>query len=77
MAQMVKNLPAKQETWFQSQGWEDPPGEGHGNPLQCSCLENPQGQRSLVGYSPQGHKETDMTEQRTLSLSSSVIFLQI
>ena len=21
------------------------PGEGHGNPLQCSCLENPQGQR--------------------------------
>ena len=21
---MVKNLPAKQETWFQSLGWEDP-----------------------------------------------------
>ena len=28
------------------------PGGGHGNPLQCSCLENPHGQRSLVGYSP-------------------------
>ena len=28
------------------------PGEGHGNPLQCSCLENPHGQRSPVGYSP-------------------------
>ena len=28
------------------------PGRGHGNPLQCSCLENPQGQRSLAGYSP-------------------------
>jgi len=28
------------------------PGEGHGNPLQYSCLENPHGQRSLVGYSP-------------------------
>ena len=27
------------------------PGEGQGNPLQCSCLENPHGQRSLVGYS--------------------------
>ena len=26
------------------------PGEGNGNPLQYSCLENPQGQRSLVGY---------------------------
>ena len=25
------------------------PGGGHGNPLQYSCLENPQGQRSLVG----------------------------
>ena len=28
------------------------PGEGHGNPLQYPCLENPHGQRSLVGYSP-------------------------
>ena len=28
------------------------PGEGKGYPLQCSCLENPHGQRSLVGYSP-------------------------
>ena len=28
------------------------PGEGHGNPLQYSCLENAHGQRSLVGYSP-------------------------
>ena len=31
-----------------------PPGKGKGNPLQCSCLENPHGQRSLVGYSPWG-----------------------
>ena len=22
-------------------GLERPPGEGHGNPLQCSCLESP------------------------------------
>ena len=28
------------------------PGGGHGNPIQYSCLENPHGQRSLVGYSP-------------------------
>ena len=39
------------------------PGEGHGNPLQYSCLENPHGLRSLVGYSPWGRKESDMTEQ--------------
>ena len=39
------------------------PGEGYGNPLQYSCLENAPGQRSLVGYSPWAHKESDMTEQ--------------
>ena len=38
------------------------PGGGHSNPVQYSCLENPHGQRSLAGYSPQGHKESDMTE---------------
>ena len=37
------------------------PGGAHGNPLQYSCLENPHGQRSLVGYNPWGHKELDMT----------------
>ena len=30
---MVKNFPAMQETWVQSLGLEDPPGEGNGNPL--------------------------------------------
>ena len=30
-------------------GSERPPGEGNGNPLQYSCLENPHGQRSLEG----------------------------
>ena len=35
------------------------PGEGNSNPLQSSCLEN---QRILVGYSPQGRKDSDMTE---------------
>ena len=39
------------------------PGRGQGNSLQCSCLENPHGQRSLEGYSPWGHKELDTTEQ--------------
>ena len=38
------------------------PGGGHGHPLQYSCLENPHGQRSLVRYSPWGHKESDLTE---------------
>ena len=38
------------------------PGGGHGNSLQYSSLENPHGQRSLVGCSPLGLKELDMTE---------------
>ena len=37
----VKNPPAMQETQIQSLGRDDSPGEGHGNPLQYSCLENP------------------------------------
>ena len=40
MVQVVKKLPAVQETQVQSLGWEDPLGEGNGNPLQYSCLEN-------------------------------------
>ena len=49
MVQKVKNSPAMWETWVLSLGWEDSPGGGHGNPLQYSCLENPLGQRSLMG----------------------------
>jgi len=47
-------------------GLERCPGGGHGNPLQYSCLENPHGQRSLVGYSPWVHKESDMTERLSI-----------
>ena len=36
-------------------------GGGNINPLQSSCLGNPMGKKSLVGYSPYGHKESDMT----------------
>ena len=61
VAQMVKYLPAMQETRVQSLGREDPwrrewqltpaflPGKFHG-------------QRNLVGYSPWGCKESDTTE---------------
>ena len=52
VAQAVKNLPAMQETRVQSLDQDDPlemPGEFRG-------------QRSLVGYTPWGHKELDTTE---------------
>ena len=61
VAQKVKNLPAMQETWVQSLGWEDSPGRGHGCQLQCFCLENLHRQRGLTGYSPWGCKESDTT----------------
>ena len=48
-----------------------PPGEGnpvflgeYSNPLQYSCLENST-DRSLVGCSPWGHIESDMTNEQT------------
>ena len=43
-------------------GLERPPGGGHGNPLQYSCLENPHGSSSLVGYCLSGFKELDTIE---------------
>ena len=45
------------------------PGEGNGDPLQYACLENLR-DRSLVGYSPRGHKESDMTEWLTRAISN-------
>ena len=72
VTQMVKNSLAMLETWVRDlgsiPGLGTYPGGGNGNPLQYSCLENPHGQRSLVGYSLWGHKESDPTK----CLSSSI-----
>ena len=48
------------------------PGGGHGNPLQYSCLDSPHGQRSLAGYSPWGHKQSDTSEQLSTAQHSSL-----
>ena len=63
---MVKNLPASAadvRAVGSIPGLGRSPEGGHGNPLQCSCLENPHRQRSLAGYSPWGRKEWDVTAQ--------------
>ena len=62
---MVNNLPANAGDVSSIPGKS--PGVGNGNPLQYSCLGNSHGQKSLVGYSPWGSIELDMTEQLTLS----------
>ena len=61
VAQMVKNLPAMQETQVCSLGHEDPQEKGiatHSSVLAWRI----HGQRSLVGFSLWGHKESDTTE---------------
>ena len=57
MAQLVKNLPAMRETWFQSLGWEDP-------------LEKEKATHSsiLAWKIPWGLKELDMTEWLSLHI---------
>ena len=52
MVLVVKNLPAHAgnvRVMSSTLGLGRSSGGGHGNPLQYSCLENPLGQRSLVG----------------------------
>ena len=67
---MVKNLPAMLRDLGSIPGSGKYPGEKHGNPLQYSYLENSHGQRSLVGYSPWGHKELDMTEHACMHMDT-------
>ena len=58
---MVKNLSAMQEAQkalVPSLGWEDPLEEK----MATHSLVSLPGQRSLAGYSPKGHKESDTTE---------------
>ena len=65
MMLVVKNLPANAGDKRDSSsipGLGRSPGVGHGNSLKYSCLENPHGQRSLVGYSPRDRKLSDTNE---------------
>ena len=73
---MVKNLPANAgdlKDIGSIPGLRRSPGGEHGNPLQYSCLKNPHGQRSLAGYSPWGHKESDMTEELSAMAITNMI----
>ena len=75
VAHVVKNPPTMHETWVQSLGPEDLlekemathsslPGKSHGL-------------RSLVGYSPRGHKELDRTERFHFLSFLSFLFLWV
>ena len=58
---VVKNLLANEGDLGSIPGLARSPGGQHGNPLQYYCLENPHGERSLMGYNPWDCKELDMT----------------
>ena len=61
MAQTVKNLPVMQETWVHSLAWEDPVEKGMAMHASIIARRIPWTERTLAGYSPCGHKESDMT----------------
>ena len=72
MTQVVKCLTAMQETQVQSLGWEDSL-EKEMATYSSTLAWKFHGWRSLVGYSPQGRKESDTTEQlHFLSLLSLI-----
>ena len=60
VVQVAKNLPAMQETHVGSLGGEDPL-EREWQPTPVFLPREFHGQRSLVGYSPWGRKELDVT----------------
>ena len=68
MAQTVKNMPAMQETQVQSLGGEDPLEKGKATHFRILAWRIPW-QRSLAGYNPWGHKDSD-----TIEGLSTVIF---
>ena len=63
---VIKSPPANARDMSLIPGLGRLPGGGGGNPLQYPCLKLHE-QRSLAGYSPWGRKESDMTEQLTLT----------
>ena len=75
---VVKNLPPgmqeTKETWVQSLGLDDTLEEGMAT-TPIFLLGESRGQRSLVDYSPWGHKESDTTECLTFSLSFIIFIL--
>ena len=61
MAQMVKYLPEMQETWVQSLGQEDPLEKGMAAHSSILAWRIPRTEEP-GGYSPRGHKESDVTK---------------
>ena len=64
-----------QETWVQSLGWKDTLEKGMVTHSSILTGES-HGQKSLMGYSPWGHKESDTTEWLTYPKNKTIISIQ-
>ena len=81
VVQTVKNLPAMQETWVLSPGWEDPPEKGmathsreHGNPLlhgESPWTEEPGGLLSMESQELDKTKQLGTAQQRDILVAAS------
>ena len=79
MVQLVKNLPAnaggtRDTCLFPGLGRS--PGEGNGNPLQYSCLENSMDRGAWQATVPWGCKELDMTEDAHTIIAKEIYFVK-
>ena len=70
---MVKNWPAMWEIWVLSLGWEDPLDKETAANSSITSGEF-HGQRSLASYNLQHCKDSDRTEQLSLSISYVYIY---
>ena len=62
VAQLVKNPPAKWETWVRSLSWEDPLEKGMGTHSSILALRIPMG-RGAWWFTDRGVAESDITER--------------
>ena len=63
VAQLVKNMPAMQETWVRSLGWEDLLEEGMATHSSILAWRIPMDRGAWKATQSMGHKELDMTER--------------
>ena len=73
MARRVKNWPAMWrpgfDPWVRKNSWRRA-----WQPTPVFLLENPHGQRSLVGYNPWGHKESNRTERLSTATKQQKLY---
>ena len=73
---VIKNLPAKAGGVGLIPELGRSPGGGNGNPLRCSCLENPMDRGASQATVQGGHKKSDVTEHAHTLIKCINMFLE-